>query len=174
MPDLKIEAHFVEPMLLHCAEKLPEGGLWVYELKIEGFRAEAIKTRTYRRCVLPLDVAKTSATCAFLRPSGPWQVLFQKRRGVRGQLKTQGSQGAGVVLDASVGRTHWRRGGPAKTRAVTRGALGSSRRPCGVANGSNASTVIGLVTRGVPYEDRAHGRKYFSLCGVGKRADHRQ
>jgi bifunctional non-homologous end joining protein LigD len=44
MPDRKINARFVEPMLLHRAEKLPEGGLWTYELKLDGFRAEAIKS----------------------------------------------------------------------------------------------------------------------------------
>ena len=31
-------------MLLHRAEKLPEGGSWVYELKLDGFRAQGIKT----------------------------------------------------------------------------------------------------------------------------------
>jgi hypothetical protein len=34
MPDRKINARFVEPMLLHRAEKLPEGGLWTYELEL--------------------------------------------------------------------------------------------------------------------------------------------
>jgi hypothetical protein len=36
MADQKINAHFVEPMLLRRAEKLPEGGLWTYELKLDG------------------------------------------------------------------------------------------------------------------------------------------
>jgi bifunctional non-homologous end joining protein LigD len=31
-------------MLLQPAEKLSDGGLWLYELKLDGFRAEAIKT----------------------------------------------------------------------------------------------------------------------------------
>jgi len=44
MPSPKIEARFVEPMLLLSAEKLPEGGSWSYELKLAGFRAVAIKT----------------------------------------------------------------------------------------------------------------------------------
>jgi bifunctional non-homologous end joining protein LigD len=39
-----IKARFIEPMLLHRAEKLPEGGSWVYELKLDGFRAQGIKT----------------------------------------------------------------------------------------------------------------------------------
>lgn len=43
MPALKIKAHFIEPMLLLRTEKLPEGGAWLYELKLDGFRAEGIK-----------------------------------------------------------------------------------------------------------------------------------
>jgi bifunctional non-homologous end joining protein LigD len=31
-------------MLLQRAEKLPEGAAWVYELKLDGFRAQAVKT----------------------------------------------------------------------------------------------------------------------------------
>jgi ATP-dependent DNA ligase len=44
MPVPKIKARFIEPMLLLRTEKLPEGGTWLYELKLDGFRAEAIKT----------------------------------------------------------------------------------------------------------------------------------
>ena len=44
MPDLKIKARFIEPMLLQRAEKLPEGAGWTYELKLDGFRALAIKS----------------------------------------------------------------------------------------------------------------------------------
>jgi bifunctional non-homologous end joining protein LigD len=44
MPDLKTKARFIEPMLLQRTEKLPQGELWMYELKLDGFRAEAIKT----------------------------------------------------------------------------------------------------------------------------------
>jgi bifunctional non-homologous end joining protein LigD len=44
MRDVKIDARFVEPMLLQRAEKLPEDALQVYELKLDGFRAEAIKS----------------------------------------------------------------------------------------------------------------------------------
>ena len=35
---------FIEPMLLLATEQLPSGGQWLYELKLDGFRAEAIKT----------------------------------------------------------------------------------------------------------------------------------
>jgi ATP-dependent DNA ligase len=44
MADIKINARFIEPMLLQRAEKLPQGGSWLYELKLDGFRAEAIKS----------------------------------------------------------------------------------------------------------------------------------
>ena len=40
----KIKAAFIEPMLLLRTEKLPEGKDWQYELKLDGYRALAIKT----------------------------------------------------------------------------------------------------------------------------------
>jgi ATP-dependent DNA ligase len=40
-----IKAHFIEPMLLLPAATLPEGANWAYELKLDGFRSEAIQTR---------------------------------------------------------------------------------------------------------------------------------
>jgi bifunctional non-homologous end joining protein LigD len=47
----KIKAQFVEPMLLLRTERLPEGRAWLYELKLDGFRAEGIKSggRVYLR-----------------------------------------------------------------------------------------------------------------------------
>ena len=39
----KIKAHFIEPILLLRTETLSTGGSWSYELKFDGFRAEAIK-----------------------------------------------------------------------------------------------------------------------------------
>jgi bifunctional non-homologous end joining protein LigD len=36
---------FIEPMLLLPSESLPEGPGWSYELKLDGYRALAIKTR---------------------------------------------------------------------------------------------------------------------------------
>lgn len=39
----RAKAHFVEPMLLQRADMLPSGLDWVYELKLDGFQAEAIK-----------------------------------------------------------------------------------------------------------------------------------
>jgi bifunctional non-homologous end joining protein LigD len=44
MPVPGIKARFIEPMLLQRAEKLSEGSSWIYELKLDGFRAQAVKT----------------------------------------------------------------------------------------------------------------------------------
>jgi bifunctional non-homologous end joining protein LigD len=40
----KTNAAFIEPMLLLPARTLPEGANWAYELKLDGYRALAIKT----------------------------------------------------------------------------------------------------------------------------------
>jgi len=40
----KIVASFVHPMLALSASSLPEGPEWEYELKLDGYRALAIKT----------------------------------------------------------------------------------------------------------------------------------
>src|SRR5690349_6127015 len=40
----KLKASFVEPMLLLRTEVLPEGPNWLMELKLDGYRALAIKT----------------------------------------------------------------------------------------------------------------------------------
>jgi bifunctional non-homologous end joining protein LigD len=39
-----IKAAFTEPMLLLAVRALPEGTIWAYELKLDGYRALAIKT----------------------------------------------------------------------------------------------------------------------------------
>ena len=39
----KVKARFIEPMLLLRTEALPEGSAWQYELKLDGYRALAIK-----------------------------------------------------------------------------------------------------------------------------------
>jgi bifunctional non-homologous end joining protein LigD len=36
--------HFIDPILLLRTERLPTGSQWVYELKFDSYRAEAIKT----------------------------------------------------------------------------------------------------------------------------------
>jgi DNA ligase D-like protein (predicted ligase) len=40
----KIKARFIEPMLLLRREHLPEGADWMYEIKLDGYRALAIKS----------------------------------------------------------------------------------------------------------------------------------
>jgi bifunctional non-homologous end joining protein LigD len=40
----KTNASFIEPMLLLRSETLPEGEEWIYELKLDGYRALAIKS----------------------------------------------------------------------------------------------------------------------------------
>ena len=44
MADQKIKARFIEPMLLQRTENLPQGSSYLYELKLDGYRAEAIKS----------------------------------------------------------------------------------------------------------------------------------
>lgn len=44
MTELKVKPRFVEPMLLLRTERLPEGGDWLYEIKLDGYRALAIKS----------------------------------------------------------------------------------------------------------------------------------
>ena len=39
-----VRARFIEPMLLQQTAKLPEGAQWLYELKLDGYRAIAFKT----------------------------------------------------------------------------------------------------------------------------------
>jgi|SRR5215467_14355613 len=43
MPD-KVKARFIEPMLLQRTERLPGGDGWLYEVKLDGYRALAIKS----------------------------------------------------------------------------------------------------------------------------------
>jgi ATP-dependent DNA ligase len=40
----KTKAEFIQPMLLLRTERLPEGPHWLYELKLDGDRTQAIKT----------------------------------------------------------------------------------------------------------------------------------
>ena len=39
-----VRARFIEPMLLQQTAKLPEGAQWLYELKLDGYRAIAFKS----------------------------------------------------------------------------------------------------------------------------------
>jgi DNA ligase D-like protein (predicted ligase) len=51
VPAQEAKARFIEPMLLHRSDSLPEGASWTYEVKLDGYRALAIKTnsRVYLR-----------------------------------------------------------------------------------------------------------------------------
>jgi len=40
----QVKARFIDPMLLLQKEKLPEGADWLYEIKLDGYRALAIKS----------------------------------------------------------------------------------------------------------------------------------
>src|SRR5439155_5269529 len=44
MPAGQTKARFFKPMLLQRADSLPEGPNWAYEVKLDGYRALAIKT----------------------------------------------------------------------------------------------------------------------------------
>ena len=44
MPRQKTKAEFIPPMLLLRTERLPEGPNWLYELKLDGYRAVAVKS----------------------------------------------------------------------------------------------------------------------------------
>src|SRR2546425_9824389 len=44
MPAGQTKARFFEPMLLQRTDSLPEGANWAYEVKLDGYRALAIKT----------------------------------------------------------------------------------------------------------------------------------
>jgi DNA ligase D-like protein (predicted ligase) len=44
MPQKRAKATFIEPMLLLCTDRLPDGPQWLLELKLDGYRALAIKS----------------------------------------------------------------------------------------------------------------------------------
>jgi DNA ligase D-like protein (predicted ligase) len=44
MPVSLTKARFIEPMLLLRTDKLPEGKKWLYEIKLDGYRAIAVKS----------------------------------------------------------------------------------------------------------------------------------
>jgi hypothetical protein len=51
MPASRVKAAFIEPMLLLRKEKLPEGDEWLYEIKLDGYRAIAFKSNRKPDCV---------------------------------------------------------------------------------------------------------------------------
>jgi ATP-dependent DNA ligase len=44
MPSQEAKARFIQPMLLQQVQSLPEGPNWAYEVKLDGYRAQAIKS----------------------------------------------------------------------------------------------------------------------------------
>jgi bifunctional non-homologous end joining protein LigD len=44
-----VAARFIEPMLLQLTPRLPEGAEWLYELKLDAYRAIAFKARGQAR-----------------------------------------------------------------------------------------------------------------------------
>ena len=44
MPSPRIGAKFIEPMECLAVSKLPEGSQWLWELKLDGYRAIAVKS----------------------------------------------------------------------------------------------------------------------------------
>jgi bifunctional non-homologous end joining protein LigD len=44
MPPSKFHAKFIEPMLLQRTDNLPQGDTWLYEIKLDGYRAVAFKS----------------------------------------------------------------------------------------------------------------------------------
>ena len=55
-------ARFIEPMLLLRAEKLPDGAEWLIELKLDGYRALAIKAAERFSSVRATTTISTSDT----------------------------------------------------------------------------------------------------------------
>ena len=50
MAGTETKVRFIPPMLLLRRERLPEGAEWLYELKLDGYRALAIKTEAKYVC----------------------------------------------------------------------------------------------------------------------------
>src|SRR6516225_6599406 len=60
-------ARFVEPMLLRPTPSLPASAAWVYELKLDGFRAEARKVKIFEGAETMGDILtrSTVTSCCF-------------------------------------------------------------------------------------------------------------
>ena len=58
MPTQKTKERFFEPMLLLATSNLPQGDEWGYELKLDGYRAIALRATARYTCAL--ETIKTS------------------------------------------------------------------------------------------------------------------
>jgi len=55
LPTQEIKARFIQPMLLQQVHSLPEGPNWAYEVKLDGYRALAIKCLSSHSSMLTLE-----------------------------------------------------------------------------------------------------------------------
>jgi hypothetical protein len=87
------KARFIAPMLLLRTERLPEGALWAYELKLDGYGALAIKSsglrsirQTPRRRVHQIKQRDSQASGGLLGWQGARVVIPDDQEAVRGSL----------------------------------------------------------------------------------------
>jgi len=71
----KTKASFIEPMLLLRSETPPEGSEWMYELKLDGYRALAIKTGQRVQLARAITMISPASTRPSLRRLSACQVL---------------------------------------------------------------------------------------------------
>src|SRR6266446_5077916 len=64
-PDPVWRAGFIEPMLLSRTNSLPEGKNWLYELKLDGYRAIAFKSRARPSFVPAMTITSAQDTHDF-------------------------------------------------------------------------------------------------------------
>jgi bifunctional non-homologous end joining protein LigD len=67
----KTKAQFIEPMLLVRSDTLPEGPNWAYELKLDGYRALAIKSYGVAHLRSRNNKGFDSKYPAIVQPSNP-------------------------------------------------------------------------------------------------------
>ena len=80
MPSKQTRAPFIEPMLLESSPTLPEGAIWIYELKLDRYRALATKktgdvhlqSRNNKNFNATLSGNRTRARVSFRRDGNRW------------------------------------------------------------------------------------------------------